>query len=384
MAKIDFLMPKISQYNALHNFTIRCYEAFQRKGHACRLIAPDDYFAIPVEDPPDMTFGLNGAPFNGAREMLSDIIEKPHFAYLIDPPYRFFEILKSPYLYVGCDDRYGCTFLKEAGFNRSSFLPHGVDKNLAPGDEGERDIDLLFLATYIDYEKLREEWLGYLPKVVSLAMDDAIDIVFSDDSTSFMRAFPLAYMDRLGLAKEPERVGEDFILPLILLERYIKGKERADLVRSIKKAPLLLFNGHAKGEPGWESLLGDRYPNITLHHAVTYDEGLSFMKRAKIVINCFSKNKEGAHDRLFNGMARGALLLSNDNTFTKEFFRDGESLLLYRPNDLSALDERLISYLQNEPLRREIAERGRKEAMARHTWDCRIESLNPLWDSLLQ
>jgi spore maturation protein CgeB len=381
--KIDFLMPVMSQYMALHNFQIKIYESFVRKGYSCRLINPDDFFTIPITDPPDMTFAINGVPFNGDRKMLCDVIKKPHFSYLIDPPYRFYDIIGSPNIYIGCDDRYGCEFLGEMGFEEAYFLPHGVDQNLAPDPSVEKDIDILMLSTFIDPEALRNEWTELFPKIVCLVMDDAIEITLSDDHTSFMKAFSDSYQDRLGLNKKPERIGHDLILPLMLLERYIKGKERVDLIKSITDAKVVLLNGHADGQPGWEKVLGDDYPNITLHSPVNYEEGVEYMKRSKIVLNSFSKNKEGGHDRVYNGMACGALVMSNENIFLNESFEDEKNILFFQTNCFEGVNEKLNKYLANENLRREIAEAGRKEVMAHHTWDHRIDSLSELWEELL-
>ncbi len=382
--KIDFLMPPISNYLALTYMLKKIYEAFIRLGYDCRMVSPEDFFTIPVNDPPDMTFGINGAPFNNQRQMLCDVIEKPHFSYLIDPPYRFHEIIGSPYIYIGCDDRYGCEFVKDMGVERSYFFPHGVDKNLAPDQNVDKDIDILMSATFMDYEVLREEWWKLLPEVICLVMDDAIEITFSDDHTSFMKAFSDAYKDRLGLKENPKKIGHDLALPLMLLERYIKGKERIELVKSITDANVLLFNGHAQGQPGWEKVIGDKHKNIILHEPVSYYDGIEFMKRSKIVLNSFSKNKEGAHDRVFNSLACGALSMTNENIFLKESFEDEKSILFYQPNKLENVNAKLNKYLADEELRQKVAEVGRKEVMAHHTWDHRIDALSDLWEALLE
>lgn len=381
--KVDFLLPIRSQYMALHDFTKNVYDVFKRCGANCRLITPEEYFLVPVNDPPDMTFGLNGTPFNENRQMLCDIIERPHFAYLIDPPYRFYEILSTPYVYVGSDDRYGCRFLEGVEFFRSCFFPHGVDQNLSFDSSKKRTVDVLMLATFIDHERLREEWKEYLPKIVCQVMDEAIEHTLCDDHTSFIEAFSLSYQERLGLDKEPERVGQDFILPLILLERFVKGKERTDLIKSIRDADVVLLNGHAEGQPGWEKVLGDDYPNITLRESVTYSEGLELMKQAKIVLNSFSKNKEGGHDRIFNGLACGALVLTNENIFMKESFSDEENILFFKHSELELVNDKLVKYLSDESIRQEVVAKGREEVMAHHTWDCRVEALSFVWKELL-
>lgn len=381
--KIDFLMPPVSNYLALTHMTKKIYEAFIRLGYECRMIAPEDFFVTPVDDPPDLTFGINGAPFNDQRQMLCDVIKKPHFSYLIDPPYRFHEIMGSPYIYIGCDDRYGCEFVKDMGVDRAYFFPHGVDKNLAPDPKVEKDIDVLVLATFIDYEILRDEWWKLLPEIVCQVMDDAIEVTYSDDHTSFIQAFSNAYKNRLGLKENPKKIGYDLALPLMLLERYLKGRERVELVKSITDAKVLLLNGHTQGQSGWEKVIGDDQDNITLHEPVSYYDGIELMKRSKIVLNSFSKNKEGAHDRVFNSLACGALCLTNENIFLKESFADEKNILFYQPSKLEEVNAKLNKYLRDDDLRKGVAAAGRKEVMAHHTWDHRLEALSDLWKELL-
>ena len=368
-------MPIRSQYEALHNFTRKISESFERKGFVCRLISPENFFKIPVENPPDLTFGLNGVPINSDGTLLCDLIEVPHFAYLIDPPYRFFKIFKSPYLEVGCDDRYCCEFLKKFGFDKAYFLPHGVDQTIYGDPREKKKYEVLMLATYIDYESLRNSWREHFPKIVSQIMDDAIEMTFSDDSTSFIQAFALCYMDRLDNDPLASWSHEELTFILSLLEEYIKGKERVDLITSIKDAKILLLNGHPSGKKGWESVLKDDFKNISLIESINYEKGIEIMKESKIVLNSFSKNKEGGHDRIFNGFAAGALVLTNENIFMKENFEDEKNILFYSPRNFSNVNEKLNKYLSNDSLREVIALRGREEVMAHHTWDCRIDEL---------
>lgn len=361
----------------------KIYEAFVRLGYDCRLVSSDDFFTTSVNDPPDLVFGINGVPFNKERQMLCDIIKKPYFSYLIAPPYRFHEVIGSPYVYVGCDDRYGCEFMDDMGFERSYFFPHGVDQNLSPDPKIDRDIDVLMPMTFMDYELLRDEWWKLLPEIVCKVMDDAIEITLSDNHTSFMKAFSDAYKVHLGLPENPKKIGFDLALPLMLMERYIKGKERVDFVKSITDAKVTLLNGHQQGHPGWEKVLGDKYKNITLHEPVSFYDMIELMKRSKIVLNCFSKNKEGAHDRVFNAFACGALSMTNENVFLKDFFEDEKNILFYQPYKLEDVNAKLNKFLADEELRQHVAETGRQEVMANHTWDCRILALSDLWEELL-
>lgn len=374
-AKIDLLMPLRSKYHAIHYFTKKISEAFDRQGIACRLIDPSDHFTAPIENPPDLTFAINGVPFDDNRTMLCDITGTPHFSYLIDPPYRFLEILSSPNILIGCDDNYCCRLLNAMHFDKTFFLPHGVDKMLGAHDGQKRDIDVLMLASYIDYEAIRDYWRSAFPKIISQTMDDAIDITFSDLSTSFIEAFIQSYQERVGIKVEREKIASGLAILLMLLEKYVKGRERTELIKSIKDARVIVYNGHADNEPGWEKVLDEGHPNITLCEPVDYEEGLEVMKRSKIVLNSFMKNKEGSHDRVFNALACGALPITNENIFMNRHFRDEEEILFFRPGSLDGINDKVNKYLADEEMRQTVAAKGRAIVMASHTWDHRIELL---------
>jgi spore maturation protein CgeB len=381
--RIDFLMPFESAHGALYCMMEKISEAFIRKGYRSRIIHKKEFFTLPVDDPPDMTFSFNNPPLNENYQFLCDINKTIHFSYLVDPPYRFTKIFSSPFVNVGCDDRYYCEFLKDIDFKNTCFFPHGVDRNLCPDSDIERDIDVLMLASYTDYERMRKDWYEVLPEVISFILDDAIEITLSDNSTSFMKAFVDAYQNRLQLKKKPKKLFQDFSLALVLLERYIKGKERVDLVKSIKDANVHIFGGPTLGKVGWEKVVRDTHPNITIHEPVNYNDGLELMKRSKIVLNAFSKNKEGAHERIFNGMACGALTLTNENIYLRESFTDEKNILFYRPYQLEDVNEIINKYLNEKELRQSVAEAGRKETITRHTWDHRIDALSGVWKHLL-
>ena len=79
--------------------------------------------------------------------------------------------------------------------------------------------------------------------------------------------------------------------------------------------------------------------------------------------------------RVFEALACGSLLLTNDLTENgqEELFRDGTHLATYRePEEL--LDKAAF-YLRHDPVRERLAAAGRAEAIAYHTYRCRLARL---------
>lgn len=78
----------------------------------------------------------------------------------------------------------------------------------------------------------------------------------------------------------------------------------------------------------------------------------------------------GGNMRLFEACGVGAFQLVDDRPGVREWFRDGEHLVIYRDRDhLRAL---VRYYLAHDDERRQIADAGRAHALAHHTYDQRM------------
>ena len=371
--KIDLLMPENSQYNALHHMTQAIHRSLRRIGYQSRLIAAEEHFTLPIQEPADLTLAINGIPIDDAGVYLCEYSGVPHLAYLIDPPYRYLHLLRSPLITLANDDASGCRLLAKQG-HTPLLIPHGVERELATSDlNGERDIDLLFFATYIDYARRAEQWRDRYGDAVASAMHQAAEVTLYDASSCFMHAFEEAYNTLLKRG-----AAHAFVLNLVDiltdLELYVKGRSRTELVKAFKHCPLLLFNGSVEKGYGWERALGDNFPHITLLPPVHYHATFSYLKRAKVVLNSFVKNKEGAHDRIFNAMACGCCVVTNETLFMRKHFKNGRELLFYQPWKLDDLETTVSSLLTDEAWRHQMTESGRNAVLAHHTWDQRFEA----------
>jgi spore maturation protein CgeB len=371
--KIDFLMPRYSQYSVLHHFLEKLYEAFKRANHLCRLLKEEDQTIVPQNDPPDFTICFNGALINEKNEFVCDILKIPHVSLLVDPPFRYLNLIKSPYMIISCDDRSGCKFLEDLNFHRSFFLPHAVERELAPIPLKERVFDVVMLATFIDYKKNILNWPKLFPTEICKIMEEAAEITF-ESSISFIQAFENLY-EKL-LKNSPKDKFNDLSIKHVLsqLEFYIKGKDRILLAESLKDIPLHIF-GTTKDLINWKTYFGIKHPNIHVHGGITYDSALSVMQQSKIVLNPSLKNREGAHERFFSGVACGSLVITNESLFLSEQFQENEEIIFYHHQNLEEMNSKILSFLSHEDQRTAIVEKGRQKVLAYHTWDNRVAEL---------
>jgi 2-polyprenyl-3-methyl-5-hydroxy-6-metoxy-1,4-benzoquinol methylase len=136
----------------------------------------------------------------------------------------------------------------------------------------------------------------------------------------------------------------------------------------------LAFVGHIFPGPREEllRLLGRRYPSHFIGNAY-FEEMARVYSAARLVFNRSLKND--VNMRVFEGVACGSLLLTNDlaENGQAELFRDGVHLATYREAD--ELLDKAAYYLRQETIRERIAAAGRAEAVERHTYRHRMETV---------
>lgn len=378
MKKIDVFMPPLSQYSVLHHFTRKLHEALQQQGIASRLLEakrhdPGPFLDTLLKDPPDCTLSFNGLLPDDQGRFLSDMIHIPHVACLVDSPINFLALIRSPYSIVTCVDRAAVDFFHGLGFKNAVFMPHAIESTIAPEPGNKRDFEVVMLSSCIDHEEIRNSWKKKYPSALRQALEEAAELTLSDQETPYYQAF-VAALDRQVSKQtgiDPSTV--DFVTCLDDLEMYIRGKDRLELVKAITDARVDIF-GSAEGLTGWKKHLGNKR-NVTIHDPVPFDQALATMKHSKIVLNSSPWIKNGGHERIFYGLACGALVITNENIFMREQFKDGESIVFYQHHKWDKANHRVNEYLANADKRTQIVEKGRQLVLSNHTWQQRAAQL---------
>lgn len=378
MKRIDIIMPPNTQYGVLLHFTKKFYEAMVRNGINCRLLEakredPGTFLKALLNDPPECTLSFNGLLPDDQGRFLADLIKIPHVAYLVGSTYDYVSLTRSAYTILACADKGSVDFFQQLGFSKTFFLPHGIEPSLMPDTTKHREYDVVMFASYIDFKTLRASWKKKFATPVRNAMEEVSEIACADVEVPYYQAFVTALDKQLGKGgrMDPERM--NFIEILQELELYIRGQDRFNLIKSIKDAKIDLF-GVADQGVAWKKALG-KQNNVVFHDPIPYEQVLSTMKHSKIVLNSTPWIKEGGHERVFAGLACGALVITNENRYLSTQFRDGESIVFYHPDRLDKANHRVNEYLANETKRENIVSKGREIVMGLDTWDRRVEKL---------
>lgn len=387
--RIDLFLPPRSRYQVLHYFTRSLAEALTRVGVRCLVLEaeydnPKPFIDQILADPPECTLSLNGLLPDVNGNFFCDLINIPHVAYLVDAPQDFAALTQSPLSIIATVDRFYCDFFEGINGQSALFIPHGVNQNLMtpPNINEKRPYDVLFLASYLDYEEIRDSWKKNLSSALCKTLEEAAEITLGDKETPYIQALAEALdrQSRLTPGLDPRKI--DFIPLLDQLEDYIVGKDRVELIKAIKDAKVHIYGANSES---WKKHLVHQ-KNIAFHDAVDYDEALNLMKKSKIVLNTCPKIKNGAHERIFAGIASGAVVITDENVYMRENFKHGEDILFDRHGHWHHVNALINEYLLSPEKCLALVQKGQEVVSQGHTWDYRavvlVSELGPMLDRL--
>lgn len=376
--RIDLFMPPKGQYGVLHHFTLKLYEALMRNGVECRLLQAERFNPKPFlekifSDPPDCTLSFNGLLPDEEGRFFCDMIQIPHVACLVDSPNQFLALIKSPKTIITSPDRFSVEFFRGLNCQNALFMPHGVEKELKGDAEEKKQYDVVMLSSCIDYNAIGKKWKSEFSPALYNTLMDAVDITFSDHETSYVQAFVQALDKQVNKPNSVDPRQIDYFIVLDELENYIRGKDRVELVKGIKDARVDIFGSGVQGT-SWEKYLG-KQKNCTIHEPVPYEKAIDVMKGSKIILNSCAWIKNGAHERIFAGIASGALVITNENIYMREHFQDDKNIAFFQHGKWSDVNEKVNHYLEHPQKREQIVKLGQEIVKKEHTWDSRAKQL---------
>jgi spore maturation protein CgeB len=382
------LITNFNGYESKRYFTKKLAEAMQRHGIETKIIDAQEEALSPEtiqsirKYGPDFTCSFNSFEPMDEKRYLWDFLKIPHLSFLVDPSFYSTKLINSPYSIISCVDRSDCEVIATNDFERVFFWPHAVEKELAADGKEKRIYDVVLLGSCYDYESLRMSWRQRNTIALNKVLDDAIDIVFSNEQASLGQALAHAWQ-----VSQLDPQGVDFSTLYYYLDNYTRGKDRVELVRSIKHAKVHVFGelalDNAVGVLGWQPYLA-ACKNVTIHPPTLFGEGLEVLKKSKIVLNSMPFFRDGTHERIFTGLACGCLPITSESKYLREQFTEGKNLLFYSAKNRDAVNGIVEDLLSHEEKRREIAASGREIVMKHHTWDKRVEELMKIVPLLLK
>lgn len=301
----------------------------------------------------------------------------PKYQFMFDNPLYFNKLLRNlPKEYVILyQDRNYAEYIKTyyGTENALQFPPAGEDAGLA--ENKDRPYDVVFIGTYpndLSTETFDEEEKSFC------------DYMMKHPNMDFGKGY-LEYLSSKGkIVKSDEPADREMVSNNLnrmqKVCRVVTGLYRVAVIETLLEAGITV---HVYGET-WMNFNTTHEKYLIMHPEASVEESLSVLGHAKIGLNIMSWHKTGMTERIANIMMSGAVCLSDESSYLREHYTDGEEMVLFKLTELSELPQKVLPLLRDETLRQQIAAKAYGHAAEEHTWKKRAEELLELHRGMFQ
>ncbi len=316
-----------------------------------------------------------------------DRYQIPFYNILMDHPFHYKAALdRAPeQMILLCMDRNHVDYVKRffPNIKRVAFFPHaGIElrkKDMACAEESsylpieERKIDVLYAGGLSRYAAE-----GLIPDLGSIREFDAFELVKNAlekliNTPEFTTEHVIEQcLKEINFKINDKKLGET-IAELRFLDALAVSFYREQAVRILaENGVTVTVFGVGWDRCEWES------PNVVYAGVTSPAQILELMNQSKIVLNTMTWFKQGAHDRIFNGMLAGAAVVSDRSEYVEEIFTKQKQLQLFSLDGIKELPEIVQSLLQHPRVAQDMADCGYEETRRRHMWINRLQDIGLL------
>ena len=255
---------------------------------------------------------------------------------------------------------------------RSGFLAHaGPEPRPAPLPAAARDYDICF-AGWLAEPYTVESWRQQNPNLPPVVTDLVFTLVDQIHRTG-RPVVPLLLEVAGGLGIDVARqIPVEAVCQLVAsVQQCAEVNRRVEVLSTLAgRFRVAVASNHLP------IALKDRSNLHYVNHTEDFGAIRDLMGNSRIVLNTTCKFPEGAHERLWYGLAEGALPLTDPSTYVARDFAEDETML-YLPagGGIGDLPERLADLLSHPGRLDRNVEGARAIYAARHTWRRRIVEL---------
>lgn len=313
-----------------------------------------------------------------AGRFVWDAYEMEYLNILVDHPFYYHArlVYPLPRMKLFCVDREHVSYVERFYPQQSvSFLPLAGNGRLTFGAKEavipyeQRVYDLVFTANYVPLAPLAQKISMQEPEY-RIFYQGILDDLLSDPLQSMDQVFERHIKEELGYVSDGELCGA--MAGMAVIDLYVRTYFRGEAVRTLAECGLKVDVFGA----GWEELSCKKPQNIVRHGGqVTSERCVEAVQNARLSLNLMPWFKDGAHDRIFTAMLQQTVALTDDSRYLREQFADGRELKYFSLKETAALPEIASALLRDTQVLEEMAVRGRKKALASHTWQQRALAL---------
>jgi len=294
-----------------------------------------------------------------SREIIHKIRGKK-FQFWFDYPAPFgemFDAVKD--IYVLCQDGFHCEFIRDYFDvpNAMHFPPAGMDGGMIHSEE--RPYDIVFIGSYFPVQEQFED----------VEMQEFYRYMCEHPDKTFDKGLE-EWLKQRGICLDKEQ----FLTKLVGMRRVYRsviGYYRKKVIDTILHAGYTL---QVYGD-SWYEYESENGKQLVIHPEVQGPDMLKEWGKAKIGLNIMSWHKAGMTERVANIMLSGAVCVTERTTYLDEHFEDGEELIGLSLEKLEELPEKIEVLLQDDKMRKQIAQNAYLKASREHTWRERAAEL---------
>lgn len=232
----------------------------------------------------------------------------------------------------------------------------------------ERSMDIVFTGNYTppetfhkDIARIDDEYTAFYYRIIhdlidhpEMTIDEAIEKHV-----------------RIDVPEATEQDIKDVMPNMIFIDLYVRFYFRGLVIKTLVDAGFKVYTFGG----GWETL-PVKYPeNLIMAGVVDSKRCLEVIGDARISLNVMPWFKDGAHDRVYNSMANGAVCVTDGSIYMEETLRDQKDLVFYSLKEVNRLPEIVGDLLSHPEKAKAIAKQGYETTMARDTWEQRANVL---------
>lgn len=329
-----------------------------------------------VKEPVDAAIGFNNLGLNMELvegESIWESLRIPFVDILVDHPAWYMDALdRAPArTAVLTIDRKHMDYVSRyfPNINICGFLPHGGTESAAGVlPMADRRMGVLYAGGNADAfrEEAAPDFSVYDFDCEAVA-DDALALMISSPDTVLEEALPVV-LGRHGVSFDANAI-KQLCRDLGYLESLAASHYRNIILKSLAESGVDITLAGA----GWDICPWVSLPNVDYLGKVSAPEVLDLMGRSKIVLNTMTWFKDGAHERVFNGMLNGAAVVTDSTEYLRETFAN-PPFEMFDLSDCGRVVDIVCGLLSDGARLQEISRAGRNAAAA-HTWEKRAEEI---------
>lgn len=291
------------------------------------------------------------------------------FEFWFDHPMFFHTILdrtEVPVTFLCQDGDHADYINRMCAPNRGiHFLPA---VNLTALEASEKKFDISFMGTYFDDKQMweiinqKEGIQGKAARELAQYLLTHVDVSFDEAAALFLETYP-QLLEEYSYVEVMENFFEAC--------RVVPYTYRKRVIRTILDAGYEL---HVYGD-SWKEYPKEEGDGLVLHDEVAPADMAKAISQSRISLNVMTWHKDGMTERIMEIMAAGAVCLTDESRYLKKHFSHLENVVMYRLDRLDMLPELIGRLLEDEKLRKRIAENAYRKIKEEHTWEVRANQL---------